>query len=317
MGVLSFAWGQENDKALERDIAPLLEQLKSPNAGEREAAVREFMALREAISDALQEIVSARDSGRGTDHGKGAALALMGELRLAQCADIIALQKEKGWRPRPVATFGRAALWQHSVGYNLSSTRLASGVALRPRGPAARLAAYPALKGAVDALGAPDTSTHDIRLHTGAVWQWYLTVVSDALSSILSTDAYSSDVKVAAIWLTGEYRLRGEALLGLMDIRDEKRVIERYPARLTVTGLGPDAEYPAAVALLKAGAPSADSAISYIVLRDMSQSARERVARLLMLTDPEGARKALAEKTETYTSEKDQAVLRSLGDIIR
>jgi len=309
-----FAQSRETTKALETEMAGLFERVKSPSAAEREAAVSEFMGVREAVALALRQIVLDADSGRTTEPGKALALSLMGMLRLAQCADAVQVQVDRGWKPRVYTSYVSAySLW--AIG-DLRPMVLPNCVSVAPGGASVDLAAYPKLRSALTKIGAQDAKPEEAHREAVAILYWHDEVVQNGLSSILDTGAYSDDVKIAAAWLLGEYRIRSDGLLNLMDVRDERALTATYPARLQVTGPGSDAEYPAVIALLKAGPLSPSGIIEEIASRNMSQSGRDRAARLLMLTDPEGAREALAEKTVAYTAEKDQAVLRSLGDII-
>jgi hypothetical protein len=305
-------------RAVDEEMAPLFERLKSQDGAVRDGAVQEFMGVREAISDGLQRAVLESDSGRGTDMGKATAIGLMGQLRLAQCSDVIAAQQGKDWEPRNLhyVVGGRLPFWMEPLETSFMQAQPPKGVSLNPRGAAADLSGYHLLKAALDGLASSTAKPEAGARSGGIINRWYTSIVSPGLGRIMSSSVFPNDTKMAAIWLMGEYRVQKDAMLTYLDIRDDANATKGYPARLAVTGLGSDEEYPAAVALMKAGPLSPRKIIEAVTVRDISQPARERAARLLMLTDPAGARKTLAEKTVAYTAEKDQAVLRSLADII-
>ena len=267
LSISSVALGQTPDwlRAVDEEMAPLFERLKSQDAAVRQGAVQEFMGIREAISDGLQRAVVERDSGRGTDMGKATAIGLMGQLRLAQCSDVIAAQQQKHWEPRNMhdsLVGGRLPLWMQPLETSFAQAELARGVSLRAASASADLSSYPLLKKALDGLASNAARYEDVADSGRTINRWYTSVIAPGFGSIISSSAYSGDTRMAAIWLTGEYRVHDDSLLAWMDTRYDANATKGYPARLAVTGLGADEEYPAAVALMKAGPLSPRNIIS-------------------------------------------------------
>ena len=244
----------------------------------------------------------------------------MGIWRLAQCEGAIRAQMDRHWVKRPHSAISSArSLWDSSLDSNLDDARVADSVLLKARGPSADLTKYPAIKAALSALKVSGTQGEPIdpwalNERACALKSVYEDIIGGGLYGILGTGAYSDEVKASTIWLIGEYRIFEDRLLFSMHVYDAKGLTDSYPGRLQVTG--DERGYLGFAAMLKAAPLPTGLIIDAISMPAIPQSARERIARALMVVDPEGAKKELADQIIGSRSEKSKAVLRSLEPII-
>lgn len=314
------------DDPIDLEMAPLFEKVKAPIAAEREAAVRELLALREAVSDELKNIVN--DAGQGkVGHGtKASVLSLMGRMKLAQCADV--LERERAWRwdwdadpemerPRSirVRTLRLLNLQRPNIfERTYQAARCKDNMTLVADRPKGSLAAYPALARSLSGLRERNWKTRFD--YEDAVVRWY-EVVSRSMDSVLkpprpgSPDVYSNEVKATAAYVLGEYRIpRPFARIKNIDLRDEKGVCDRYAQTLTVAVGEPDR--PCVVSLVKSGfLGTIHSCLDEIAGHgELAQETRDRLARVILEIDPAKAREVLEAKVTEMEGDAPLAITR-------
>jgi hypothetical protein len=172
---------------------------------------------------------------------------------------------------------------------------------LKRSGEKADLSKYPVLKKAFTDLCSYDNETF---LGGATVLSLWYDCICRGLEDMLTfndTHLYADDVKVSAIFLAGEYRIRNAGPLDKnIDVRDEKGQTAGYPSSLTVNTT--DSEYPAAVAMVKCGRRMKFEALAgKMAEADCSQAGRERIARAMMTIDPVAAKEELGKRRESIS----------------
>jgi len=338
----------EAPEGVEKEVFDVLEKVKSRDASERTAGVRELMGVREAISERLRTIVTDANQRRASDAAKGSSLWLIGKLGLVQCRDVYEAERNWKWRPKgPFRSIRESRFFRPDTSrWNRRARVLKSGISVRSTGPTADLSAYPVLSNALADLAASedDRSWYNPQV---TIYRWNKAVV-DGLQSILGVDVwwrdvYPDNVKITAAYLLGEFKPRKiRQLLMNIDLKDEEGICANYPEVLKVET--PEAEYPCAVALLKSypytytktdqaledhpnvvtsTAPYKDMKSYYVYAmgrKEISQEGRERIARVMMAIDAEAAKAAyhacVAEIRAVPTSAETLARLESVSEII-
>jgi hypothetical protein len=299
-------------KDVDEETSCALDKVKSPDAAVRAEAVRELVGVREAVADELERIVSEANQNPPAAHpaAKLIALSQMGRWGLVQCADV--LEAEKDWtggrrwpttpdRFSPYQRFSLEGMGDLGARGALQRLRTGTGIKATSSGVKADLSDYPVLKKAFADLRSYDNET--FLGGATALSLWY-DCVCRSLENMLTfndTHLYADDVKVSAIYLAGEYRILGSGALDEnIDVRDDKGQTAGYPSALTVDTA--DAEYPAAVAMVKCGRRmDFEQLITEIIDEKCSQAGRERIARAMMTIDPVAAKTELGKRRESIS----------------
>lgn len=312
------------------EMSSLIERAKSPQLPKRQEAVRELLALREAVSDELTSIILAANLGQVDAGAKESALYLIGELGLLQCKDLV--EKERNWKWRPtnegrivvVIEDREADRVFNPAGSALNRACFVPSVRLVDPRPEGSVSEYTSLARAFVELRSPSRQVR--RAAEKVVLRWQ-EVVCAGMNSVLESSkahVYSDGVKVAAAYLLGEYRSRSSYRLLLnIDLKDENGDCATYARSLAVETS--DGAYPCAVALIKMGyRANIHGCLGRIQTKpDLAQETRNRIARVLMKIDAAKAREiydttvAALEKGERWAGppEQKESRLQSLRSV--
>jgi len=275
---------------IDKEMFPLLEKVRSPNDVERRQAVRELLVLREAVSDALKNIVTDANKGIAPSRAKAGSMFLMGELGLVQCKELLERERDWTWKPPGVYSFSDSDRLNSMVGKPAESalnratfTANLALVELREKGS---LSGYPNLSQALAGV----RSTEDAFCYgpEDSILRWY-EVVCRSMRSVLEPsrqNVYANEIKATAAYVLGEFRAQyGQMLLWNIDLEDEKGVCGQYYKTLAVQTSEP--EYPCVVAMIKLGyrADIRGSLTRIETKPQLSQETRERIARVLTRID--------------------------------
>ncbi|MCD6405237.1 MAG: hypothetical protein J7M19_05390 [Planctomycetes bacterium] len=329
---------------IDAEMLPVVDKVKSRDAAERDAAVVELVGLREAISDALKAIVADANAGHAPDVSKADALYLMTRLRLVQCIDVVNREKDWTFKLRYKVHFktsrefelfqsGRDHDWPVAIFCARDTWRpLRGGARVVPVTVKADLSKYPVLQGALSRLRSGDWQ--EVLKADKAVRRWYQ-VVCRSMNSVINRvpeSPYSDDVKIAAAYLVGEFRMyAGGYLSENIDIKDELGLCANYPSAIAVDLDSADSMYPCAVGLVKVGClvhiSSSLSAISRSRdgYNEISTEGCRRLARVLMVVNPEAVKAEYQPKLagarsiagKSPSAAKHLSALESVADIIR
>ncbi|HUT28544.1 MAG TPA: hypothetical protein VMX13_02040 [Sedimentisphaerales bacterium] len=275
---------------IDTEMFPLLEKARSAKQTDRQGAVRELLALREAVSDELTKIVIDANNGTAESGAKASAIFLMGELGLIQCKHLLEREIDWTWKAAWEEDMRERHRMRNLSGQTakmaLHRVSLARNVAMVAPRPKTSLAEYPQLSTVLADLRSPQRQVR--RKGEDGVLRWY-DVVCRAMKSVLDPSreaVYSNEVKATAAYVLGEYRSRaGYMLLVNIDLKDEKAVCSQYAQ--TLIAQAPEPQYPCAVAMVKLGYRAGiGGALSRIQTKSyLSQQTRDRIARVLVAID--------------------------------
>lgn len=297
VGIAGPVCGQD---PVDVQMQSVLANAKSRVLLNREASVRELIALRESISEGLLDIVTAANAGTANPGSKASALFLMGELGSVACKTI--LIQERNWRWKPDLNEVLQVNAEGRRKFSLLGTSPALSALNRASFPEANfafltgrdersLSAYPSLQKALTGLRSSERPVR--RTAEDVILRWY-EIVCRSMRSVLKpsrADLYSNDIKATAAYILGEYRTHsGQMLLWNIDLKDENSVCARYTKTIDVRTS--ETAYPCVVALLKLG-PRADVDMCLgriATMPALSQETRNRIARVVVAIDPVKAR---------------------------
>lgn len=287
---------------LEKEVFGVLEKVKSRDAAEREAGVREILAVREAVSDALKTMVrdgNAEGASEAAEAIKAGALLLMGEMGLLQCREV--LEAEKDWvctsrwggGARIMTRSSMLEVGRREPGkWGLERAGFADNVVFKAGPAPANLSEYPALNEALTSLRGNREGGFRGGWNRINLWNRAL---RDGLELVVwkqRPQLYSDEVRMTAAYVLGEIRSRTTgALRDAIGLKDENDICAGYPATLDVQVS--DSAYPCAVALAKSFRPENMKGFANSLGRKgTKQEERELLARVMMAIDAEAAKAA-------------------------